>query len=163
MKLPVSFAKVSLTFAFLVISKCITAQYISLREEHHHTKVEKNNSNDHFYVNLSSSEDPLAFKIAVHNPSNELLFIQLKNNSNQLFQDDIFYRRSNYSMLLNIARLEDGIYSLSIKTNQASFSRNIKIETTGLASKDKQMIIEREVSISEEEQKQRGDLISSMN
>lgn len=167
MKLPMSFAKVSLTFAFLALSKCITAQYVSLQSDYsrnENIKTEKSNTNNHFYVNLFPSENPLNFKIAVNNPNNDLLFIQLKNDSNKLFQDDIFYRRSHYTMQLNVARLEDGIYSLSIKTNHASFTRNLKIETTGLSTKNKQMIIEREVIISDEEHPiQLVELISSMN
>lgn len=162
MKLPMSFAKVSLTFAFLALSKCITAQYVSLRNENF--KAEKSNTNNHFYVNLFPSDDPLSFKITVNNPDNDLLFIQLKNESNKLFQDDIFYRRSHYAMQLNVSRLDDGIYSLSIKTNQASFTRNLKIETIGLSSRNKQMIIEKMVIISDEEHPiQLVELISSMN
>lgn len=150
MKLPVSFAKVSLTFAFFIVSKCITAQYVSLKEERI-AKSEKNKDFKEFHVVVSSNEDPQHIKLVVTNPNNELLFIQLKNEQNKIIQDDIFYRRTSYNIELNTTRLEDGIYALSIKTNLDTFERNISIETKGISSKNNQMVIERDVIIHNEE------------
>lgn len=152
MKLPVSLTKVSLTFAFFIVSKCMTAQYVSLKEERM-AKSEKHKDFREFQVVVSPLEDPQRLKLVVTNPNNELLFIQLKNGQDRIIQDDIFYRRTSYNMEFNTTRLEDGMYALSIKTNLDTFERNISIETKGISVKNNQMLIEREVIIHDVERR----------
>jgi hypothetical protein len=75
----------------------------------------------------------------------------LKDQDEKLFQDDIFYRRPNYSLNLNLSRLEDGIYTLSITTNYESYKKVFTITTEELGTRNGQMYLDRKVEISQDE------------
>ncbi|MCU0471696.1 MAG: hypothetical protein MUF58_24260 [Arcicella sp.] len=130
---------------FVLISISTSAQYLSMREER--PKIDKINKNlFQVFVNQDINSN-LNYKIIINNPSQELLNVNLKNQTGKLFQDDIFYRRPNYSMLLDLERLEDGIYTLSITTNYEAFSKTFTITTEELSTRNGQMFLDRKVKV----------------
>ena len=141
------FVKITLFVAFTFSSASVSAQYLSMREERPKTdKLSKNL----FQVSVNQEVNNLLnFKVTVNNPAQELLNVTLKDQSGKLFQDDIFHRRPNYSMLLDLARLEDGIYTLSITTNYESFVKSFSISTQELGSRNGQMFLDRKVEVLE--------------
>ena len=141
------FVKITLFAAFTFLSASVSAQYLSMREERPKTdKFAKNL----FQVSVNQEVNNLLnFKVMVNNPAQELLNVTLKDQSGKLFQDDIFYRRPNYSMLLDLARLEDGVYTLSITTNYESFIKSFSISTQELGSRNGQMFLDRKVEVLE--------------
>jgi hypothetical protein len=141
------FIKIALLTAFTFVSVSVSAQYISMRDER--PKTDKFSKNlFQVFVNQEVN-NPLAFKIIVNNPAQELLNIKLKDQNGKLFQDDIFHRRSNYSMLFDLQRLEDGIYTLSITINYESFVKSFSIVTQELGTRNGQMYLDRKVEILE--------------
>lgn len=137
------------TFAFALSSLSASAQYLSMREER--PKIDKTTKNL-FQVSVNQEVSSiLGFKILVNNPGQELLNVTLKNQDGKLFQDDIFYRRPNYAMNLDLARLEDGIYTLSITTNYESFQKTFTVTTEELGTRNGQMYLDRKVEISQDE------------
>ena len=136
-----------LTFALAFTSSLASAQYLSMREER--PKTDKSSKNL-FQVSVNQEVNNLLnFKVTVNNPAQELLNVTLKDQNGKLFQDDIFHRRPNYSMLLDLARLEDGIYTLSITTNYESFVKSFSISTQELGSRNGQMFLDRKVEVLE--------------
>jgi hypothetical protein len=130
---------------FILISISTSAQYLSMREER--PKIDKINKNlFQVFVNQDINSN-LNYKIIINNPSQELLNVNLKDQTGKLFQDDIFYRRPNYSMLLDLERLEDGIYTLSITTNYEAFSTTFTITTEELSTRNGQMFLDRKVKV----------------
>ena len=120
------FVNITLFAALTSLSASVSAQYLSMREER--PKTDKSSKNL-FQVSVNQEVNNLLnFKVTVNNPAQELLNVTLKDQSGKLFQDDIFHRRPNYSMLLDLARLEDGIYTLSITTNYESFVKSFSIQ-----------------------------------
>lgn len=116
-----------------------------MREER--PKIDKINKNlFQVFVNQDINSN-LNYKIIINNPSQELLNVNLKDQTGKLFQDDIFYRRPNYSMLLDLERLEDGIYTLSITTNYEAFSTTFTITTEELSTRNGQMFLDRKVKV----------------
>jgi hypothetical protein len=114
-------------------------------------KIDKTNRNL-FQVSVNQEvANNLAFKILINNPGQELLNVTLKDQDEKLFQDDIFYRRPNYSLNLNLSRLEDGIYTLSITTNYESYKKVFTITTEELGTRNGQMYLDRKVEISQDE------------
>jgi hypothetical protein len=114
-------------------------------------KIDKTNRNL-FQVSVNQEvANNLAFKILINNPWQELLNVTLKDQDEKLFQDDIFYRRPNYSLNLNLSRLEDGIYTLSITTNYESYKKVFTITTEELGTRNGQMYLDRKVEISQDE------------
>ncbi|MES2519909.1 MAG: hypothetical protein V4585_17460 [Bacteroidota bacterium] len=132
---------------FTFITTTASAQYLSMREER--PKIDKSIKNL-FQVSVNQDiSSNLNFKIIVNNPGQELLNVNLKDQNGRLFQDDIFYRRPNYSMLLDLERLEDGIYTLSITTNYEFFAKRFIITTEELGTRNGQMYLDRKVEIME--------------
>lgn len=128
-----------------ILTLSASAQYLSMREER--PKIDKSLKNL-FQVSVNQEvSSNLNFKIIINNPAQELLNVNLKNKNGQLFQDDIFHRRPNYSMLLDLERLEDGIYTLSITTNYESFAKNFVITTEELGTRNGQMFLDRKVEV----------------
>jgi hypothetical protein len=114
-------------------------------------KIDKTNRNL-FQVSVNQEVvNNLAFKILINNPGQELLNVTLKDQEGKLFQDDIFYRRPNYSLNLNLSRLEDGIYTLSITTNYESYKKVFMLTTEELGTRNGQMYLDRKVEISQDE------------
>jgi hypothetical protein len=137
-----------LTFAFAFTSLSVSGQYLSMREER--LKVDKTNKNL-FQVSVSQEvSSSLVFKILINNPGQELLNVSLKDQDGRLFQDDIFYRRPNYALNLNFARLEDGVYTMSIITNYESYQKVFTITTEELGTRNGQMYLDRKVEVSQE-------------
>jgi hypothetical protein len=135
--------------AFAFTSLSASAQYLSMREER--PKIDKINKNL-FQVSVSQEViNGLAFKILVNNPGQELLNVTLKDQDGKLFQDDIFYRRPNYAMNLDLARLEDGVYTLAITTNYESYQKTFTLSTEELGTRNGQMYLDRKVEISQDE------------
>jgi hypothetical protein len=136
-------------FAFAFTSFSASAQYLSMREER--PKIDKINKNI-FQVSVNQEiGNSLGFKILINNPGQELLNVTLKDQQGKLFQDDIFYRRPNYAMNLDLARLEDGIYTLSITTNYETFKKSFALTTEELGTRNGQMYLDRKVEIAEDE------------
>lgn len=134
-------------FAFTSLS--VSAQYLSMREER--PKIDKSSKNL-FQVFVNQEVDnPLAFKVTVNNPAQELLNVTLRDQNGKLFQDDIFHRRPNYAMLLDLERLEDGVYTLFITTNYESFTKSFSVVTEELGTRNGQMYLDRKVEILSEE------------
>jgi len=50
-------------------------------------------------------------------------------------------------MLLDLERLEDGVYTLSITTNYESFAKSFVITTEELGTRNGQMFLDRKVEI----------------
>ena len=141
------FSKITFLAAFTFLSVSVSAQYLSMREER--PKINKISKNL-FQVFVAQEVSNLTnFKVTVNNPAQELLYVTLKDQNGKLFQDDIFHRRSNYSMLLDLARLEDGTYTLSITTNYESFTKSFSISTEELSTRNGQMFLDRKVEILE--------------
>lgn len=135
--------------AFAFTSTSASAQYISMREER--TKIDKTNKNV-FQVTVNQEvTNSTNFKILVNNPGQELLNVTLKDQEGKLFQDDVFYRRSNYLMNLDFARLEDGVYTLSFKTNYENYQKAFILTTVELGTRNGQMYLDRTVEIAEVE------------
>jgi hypothetical protein len=135
--------------AFAFTSLSASAQYLSMREDR--PKIDKSTKNI-FQVSVSQEVGSnLGFKILVNNPGQELLNVTLKDQQGKLFQDDIFYRRPNYAMNLDLARLEDGIYTLSITTNYETFKKTFTLTTEELGTRNGQMYLDRKVEIAEDE------------
>ncbi len=136
-------------FAFAFTSLSASAQYLSMREDR--PKIDKSTKNI-FQVSVNQEVGSnLAFKILVNNPGQELLNVTLKDQDGKLFQDDIFYRRPNYAMNLDLARLEDGIYTLLITTNYETFKKTFTLTTEELGTRNGQMYLDRKVGIAEDE------------
>lgn len=126
-----------------------SAQYISMREER--PKIDKTTKNI-FQVSVNQEVNSNTnFKILVNNPGQELLNVTLKDQAGKLFQNDIFYRRPNYSMNLDFARLEDGVYTLSFTTNYETFQKTFTLTTEELGTRNGQMYLDRKVEIGEDE------------
>jgi hypothetical protein len=143
------FLKSILLFGFAIITASASAQYLSMREER--PKIDKVSKNL-FQVSVNQDVSNLAnFKILINNPGQELLNVNLKDQSGKLFQDDIFYRRPHYAMSLNLARLEDGVYTLSITTNYESFTKSFSISTEELGTRNGQMFLDKKVEVLGEE------------
>jgi hypothetical protein len=141
------FIKITFLAAFTFLSVSVSAQYLSMREER--PKIDKISKNL-FQVSVNQEvNNVLAFKFIVNNPAQELLNVTLKDQNGKLFQDDIFHRRPNYAMLLDLARLEDGIYTLSITTNYESFVKSFSVVTEELSTRNGQMFLDRKVEVSE--------------
>lgn len=138
-----------LIISFAFTSWSASAQYLSMREER--PKIDKTVKNI-FQVTVNQ---PVAnntnVKILVNNPGQELLNVTLKDQEGKLFQDDVLYRRPNYSMNLDFARLEDGIYVLSFNTNYETFQKTFTLTTEELGTRNGQMYLDRKVEISEDE------------
>jgi hypothetical protein len=142
-----NFVKIIFLTAFTFISISVSAQYLSMREER--PKIDKVSKNlFQVFVNQEVN-NPLAFKVTVNNPAQELLNVTLKDQNGKLFQDDIFHRRPNYAMLLDLERLEDGIYTLSITTNYESFVKSFSVITQELGTRNGQMFLDRKVEVLE--------------
>jgi hypothetical protein len=140
-----NFVKITLLTAFTFTSISVSAQYLSMREER--PKIDKVSKNlFQVFVNQEVS-NPLAFKVTVNNPAQELLNVTLKDQNSKLFQDDIFHRRPNYAMLLDLERLEDGVYTLSITTNYESFVKSFSVITQELGTRNGQMFLDRKVEV----------------
>ena len=138
-----------LILAFAFISLSASAQYISMREERQ--KIDKTTKNV-FQVTVNQQvNNNTNFRILVNNPGQELLNVTLKDQDGKLFQDDIFYRRPNYSMDLDFARLEDGVYILSFTTNYETFQKIFTLTTEELGTRNGQMYLDRKVEIAEDE------------
>lgn len=137
-----------LIFAFTFASLSVSGQYFSMREER--LKVDKTNKNL-FQVSVKQEvNSSLNFKILINNPSQELLNVSLKDQGGKLFQDDILFRRPNYSLNLDLARLEDGIYTMSIMANYESDHKIFTITTEELGTRNGQMYLDRKVEVSQE-------------
>ena len=136
-----------LAFALAFTPLLASAQYLSMREER--PKINKISKNLFQVSVIQEVSNLLNFKITVNNPAQELLTVVLRDQNGKLFQDDIFYRRPNYAMLLDLARLEDGIYTLSITTNYESFMRTFSISTEELNTRNGQMFLDRKVEVLE--------------
>jgi hypothetical protein len=135
--------KFALLTAFTFISSSVSAQYLSMREER--PKIDKVSKNL-FQVSVNQDNNNLLrFNVTVNNPAQELLNVTLKDQNGKLFQDDIFYRRPNYAMTLDLGRLEDGAYTLSIITNYESFVKTFSISTDELSTRNGQMFLDRKV------------------
>ena len=135
--------------AFAFTSLTASAQYISMREER--PKIDKITKNI-FQVSVAQQvTSNTNFIIVVNNPGQELLNVTLKDQDGKLFQDDIFYRRPNYSMNLDFTRLEDGTYTLSFTTNYETFQKTFTLTTEELGTRNGQMYLDRKVEISEDE------------
>ena len=142
-----NFVKIILLTAFTFTTVSVSAQYLSMREER--PKIGKV-SKKLFQVSvIQEVSNLLNFKVTVNNPAQELLNVTLKDQNGKLFQDDIFYRRPDYSMLLDLSRLEDGIYTLSINTNYESFSKSFSISTEELSTRNGQMVLDRKIDVVE--------------
>ena len=138
-----------LILAFAFTSLSASAQYISMRDER--PKIDKTSKNV-FQVTVNQQvENNINFKILINNPGQELLNVTLKDQEGKLFQDDVFYRRSNYSMNLDFARLEDGVYTLSFKTNYENYQKIFILTTEELGTRNGQMYLDRKVEILEVE------------
>lgn len=138
-----------LIVVFVFTSLSASAQYISMREER--PKIDKTTKSI-FQVAVSQEVNSNTnFKILVNNPGQELLNVTLKDQEGKLFQDDVFYRRSNYLMNLDFARLEDGIYVLSLTTNYENYQKVFTLTTVELGTRNGQMYLDRTVEISEVE------------
>jgi hypothetical protein len=149
-----NFVKIILLTAFAFTSLSASAQYLSMREERPKTdKFAKNLFQ--VFVNQELS-NPLTFKVSVNNPAQELLNVTLKDQNGKLFQDDIFHRRPNYAMLLDLERLEDGIYTLSITTNYESFVKSFSVTTQELGTRNGQMFLDRKAEVLEVGNKELG-------
>jgi hypothetical protein len=136
-------------FAFAFTSLSASAQYLSMREDR--PKIDKSTKNI-FQVSVNQEVgSSLGFKILVNNPGQELLNVTLKDQDGKLFQDDIFYRRPNYAMNLDLARLEDAIYTLSITTNYETFKKTFTLTTEELGTRNGQMYLDRKVEIADDE------------
>jgi hypothetical protein len=136
-------------FAFAFTTLSASAQYLSMREDR--PKIDKSTKNI-FQVSVNQEVgSSLAFKILINNPGQELLNVTLKDQDGKLFQDDIFYRRPNYAMNLDLARLEDGTYTLSITTNYETFKKTFTLTTEELGTRNGQMYLDRKVEIAEDE------------
>jgi hypothetical protein len=143
------FLKSILLSGFAIITASASAQYLSMREER--PKIDKVSKNL-FQVSVNQDIDNLTnFKIVINNPGQELLNVNLKDQNGKLFQDDIFYRRPNYAMSLDLARLEDGVYTLSITTNYESFTKSFSISTEELGTRNGQMFLDKKVEVLGEE------------
>jgi hypothetical protein len=143
------FLKSILLSGFAIITASASAQYLSMREER--PKIDKVSKNL-FQVSVNQDVSNLTnFKILINNPGQELLNVNLKDQNGKLFQDDIFYRRPNYAMSLDLARLEDGIYTLSITTNYESFAKSFSISTEELGTRNGQMFLDKKVEVLGEE------------
>jgi hypothetical protein len=141
------FVKIALLTAFTFVSVSVSAQYLSMREER--PKIDKISKNlFQVFVNQEVN-NLLSFKVTVNNPAQELLNVKLKDQNGKLFQDDIFHRRPNYSMLFDLQRLDDGIYTLSITTNYESFVKSFSIVTQELGTRNGQMYLDRKVEVLE--------------
>ena len=141
--------KFLLILAFALISLSVSAQYISMREDR--PKIDKTTKNV-FQVSVSQQlNDNVNFKIFVNNPGQESLNVTLKDQEGKLFQDDVFYRRPNYSMNLNFARLEDGVYTLSFITNYETFQKTFSLITEEIGTRNGQTYLDRKVEILEVE------------
>jgi hypothetical protein len=143
------FLKSILLSGFTLFTVSVSAQYLSMREER--PKIDKVSKNL-FQVSVNQDINNLTnFKIVINNPGQELLNVTLKDQSGKLFQDDIFYRRPNYAMSLDLARLEDGVYTLSITTNYESFTKSFSISTEELGTRNGQMFLDKKVEVLGEE------------
>jgi hypothetical protein len=143
------FLKSILLSGFTLFTVSVSAQYLSMREER--PKIDKISKNL-FQVSVNQDINNLTnFKIVINNPGQELLNVTLKDQSGKLFQDDIFYRRPNYAMSLDLARLEDGVYTLSITTNYESFTKSFSISTEELGTRNGQMFLDKKVEVLGEE------------
>ena len=141
--------KFLLILAFALVSLSVSAQYISMREDR--PKIDKTTKNV-FQVSVSQQlNDNVNFKIFVNNPGQESLNVTLKDQEGKLFQDDVFYRRPNYSMNLNFARLEDGVYTLSFITNYETFQKTFSLITEEIGTRNGQTYLDRKVEILEVE------------
>jgi hypothetical protein len=138
-----------LILAFAFTSLSASAQYLSMRDDR--PKIDKTNKNLFQVAVNQEVVNNLAFKILINNPGLELLNVTLKDKDGKLFQDDIFYRRPNYSLNLNLSRLEDGIYTLSITTNYESYKKIFTLTTEELGTRNGQMYLDRKVEISQDE------------
>ena len=118
-----------------------------MREER--PKIDKVSKNLFQVSVIQEVSNSTNFKVMVNNPAQELLNVTLKDQNGKLFQDDIFHRRPNYSMLLDLARLEDGVYTLSITTNYESFVRSFSISTEELGTRNGQMFLDRKIDVLE--------------
>jgi hypothetical protein len=137
--------KIALFAALTFSSISVSAQYLSMREER--PKIDKNSKNL-FQISVNQEvSNPLVFKVSINNPGQELLNATLKDQNGKLFQDDIFHRRPNYAMLLDLERLEDGIYTLAITTNYESFKKSFAITTQELGTRNGQMYLDRKVEV----------------
>ncbi len=144
-----TFLKSILLSGFALITASASAQYLSMREER--PKIDKIVKNL-FQVSVNQDVNNLTnFKIVINNPGQELLNVNLKDQNGKLFQDDIFYRRPNYAMNLDLARLEDGIYTLSITTNYESFAKSFSISTEEMGTRNGQMFLDKKVEVLLEE------------
>ena len=141
------FIKISFLSAFTFLSISVSAQYLSMREER--PKIDKVSKNLFQVSVIQEVSNSTNFKVMVNNPAQELLNVTLKDQNGKLFQDDIFHRRPNYSMLLDLARLEDGVYTLSITTNYESFVRSFSISTEELGTRNGQMFLDRKIDVLE--------------
>ncbi len=143
------FLKSILLCGFAIITASASAQYLSMREER--PKIDKVVKNL-FQVSVNQDVNNLTnFKVIINNPGQELLNVSLKDQNGKLFQDDIFYRRPNYAMNLDLARLEDGVYTLSITTNYESFAKSFSISTEELGTRNGQMFLDKKVEVLGEE------------
>jgi hypothetical protein len=143
------FLKSILLSGFTLFTVSVSAQYLSMREER--PKIDKISKNL-FQVSVNQDINNLTnFKIVINNPGQELLNVTLKDQDGKLFQDDIFYRRPNYAMSLDLARLEDGVYTLSITTNYESFTKSFSISTEELGTRNGQMFLDKKVEVLGEE------------
>jgi hypothetical protein len=124
------------------------AQYVSMQADIR-PKIDKSIRHSFQVLVSPNNKNPLNFKLIVNNPAKQLLAVNLTNLAGKSFQDDIFYRRPNYLMDLDVGKLEDGSYVLSIKANDDISEKNIEISTQELGTRNGNMYLERKVEIAD--------------
>ena len=118
-----------------------------MREER--LKIDKTSKNIFQVSVFQEVSNLMNFKVTINNPAQELLNVTLKDQNGKIFQNDVFHRRPNYSMLLDLSRLEDGIYTLSITTNYESFGKAFSISTEELGNRNGQLFLDKKVEVLE--------------
>lgn len=131
----------------ITVSISVSAQYLSIRDER--PKIDKTVKNVFQITFNQEPSNSLNYNVMINNPGQELLNVNLRNQQGQLFQDDTFHRRPSYAMLLDLTRLEDDVYTLSITTNYELFVRKIVITTEELGTRNGQMYLDRKAEILE--------------
>ena len=141
------FVKIAFFTVFTFITVSVSAQYLSMREER--PKIDKTSKNTFQVSVFQEISNLMNFKVTINNPAQELLNVTLKDQNGKIFQNDVFHRRPNYSMLLDLSQLEDGIYTLSITTNYESFGKAFSISTEELGNRNGQLFLDKKVEVLE--------------
>lgn len=149
-----NFVKIIFLTAFTFNTVSVSAQYLSMREER--PKIDKFTKNLFQVSVVQEVSNLMNFKVTVNNPAQELLNVKLKDQNGKLFQEDVFHRRPQYAMLLDLERLEDGIYTLSITTNYESFVKSFALTTEELGNRNGKMFLDRKAEMLEPNHKELG-------